>query len=136
MKPLVWAMQMMRDLADGKMPSGFDNGDAFSEMAAALGLPVDVEETQDAFVYTADVPGLEKGDLKARARFFQVASERARGACKWSVLCCADWGSPGVCSRCQVPLLCVSQGYVPVGVLSGSTSWLKRSLYKGNIQQR
>lgn len=36
-----WA-QMMRDLADGKMPSGFDNGDAFSEMAAALGLPVDV----------------------------------------------------------------------------------------------
>ncbi len=63
---MVCFAQVMRDLADGKMPSGFDNGDAFSEMAAALGLPVDVEETQDAFIYTADVPGLEKGDLKVR----------------------------------------------------------------------
>jgi len=55
-------------LADGKMPGGFENGDAFSEMAAALGLPLDVDETQDAFIYTADVPGLEKGDLKVTPR--------------------------------------------------------------------
>ena len=54
----------MRDLADGKVPGGYENGDAFREMAAAIALPVDVDETQDAFIYTADVPGLEKGDLK------------------------------------------------------------------------
>ena len=56
--------QIMRDLADGKVPGGYENGDAFREMAAATALPVDVDETQDAFIYTADVPGLEKGDLK------------------------------------------------------------------------
>ena len=65
LKQVSCAAQIMRDLADGKMPSGFDNGDMFREVAAALMLPVDVEETQSAFVYTADVPGLEKGDLKA-----------------------------------------------------------------------
>jgi len=66
-------LQVLRDLADGKMPGGFENGDAFSEMAAALGLPLDVDETQDAFIYTADVPGLEKGDLKVTPRLLWAA---------------------------------------------------------------
>ncbi|KAK9834852.1 hypothetical protein WJX81_003824 [Elliptochloris bilobata] len=76
-----WA-QIMRDLADGKVPSGVENGDAFSETAAAMALPMDVDETQDAFIYTADVPGLEKGDLKIRVnqqdRQLTISGERRR----------------------------------------------------------
>ena len=78
----------MRDLADGKMPGGYENGDAFREMAAALALPVDVDETQDAFTYTADVPGLEKGDLKVRClSFFLLMHPSGCATCRSSRFC-------------------------------------------------
>ena len=36
------------------------------DVAAAVSLPVDVEESEDAYAFIADVPGLEKGDIKVR----------------------------------------------------------------------
>ena len=39
-------------------------------MAAAVALPVDVEEAADAYAFIADVPGLEKGDIKVRCVVF------------------------------------------------------------------
>ena len=34
------------------------------DVASAIALPVDFEESEDTYSFIADVPGLEKGDIK------------------------------------------------------------------------
>ena len=34
------------------------------DVASAIALPVDFEESEDTYAFIADVPGLEKGDIK------------------------------------------------------------------------
>ena len=34
------------------------------DVASAVALPVDFEESEDTYSFIADVPGLEKGDIK------------------------------------------------------------------------
>ena len=36
------------------------------DVASAIALPVDFEESEDTYSFIADVPGLEKGDIKVR----------------------------------------------------------------------
>lgn len=39
-----------------------------NDVTSAIILPIDVEDMDDSYHFIADVPGLEKGDIKARPR--------------------------------------------------------------------
>lgn len=78
------------------------------DVAAAIALPVDVEESEDAYVFIADVPGLEKGDIKVRCLLFPCRAHAERLRCSLQGPCmCGRRLLLGVHARCWL------HGYMP-----------------------
>ncbi|EIE21305.1 HSP20-like chaperone [Coccomyxa subellipsoidea C-169] len=73
--------EMMRNLERGQSP--WDNvNEVVNDVTSAFILPIDVEDADDSYHFIADVPGLEKGDIKIRVnqeeRQLTISGERRR----------------------------------------------------------
>ncbi|KAK9908044.1 hypothetical protein WJX75_002029 [Coccomyxa subellipsoidea] len=73
--------EMMRDMERGQSPFGNVN-QVVNDVTSAIILPIDVEDMDDSYHFIADVPGLEKGDIKIRVnqeeRQLTISGERRR----------------------------------------------------------
>ena len=94
---------------------------ATGDFTSAVILPVDVEDIGDAYNFIADVPGLEKGDIKVCAPL--SVSDVRECAAAWCYLWHSSPQTDGSVAA-ATPLFCTLKGYtyLCLRILSGSAS--------------